>query len=58
MNKPMTASKEVAPNWRQLVEAAMFATNRDALSLYIQEGQDAVMDHIEDTFQTASDAER
>ena len=58
MSKPMTASREVVPRWKQLVESAIFTTNFDALARHIQEAQNAVMDHIEDTFQTASDSER
>ena len=58
MNKPMTASPELVPRWRQLVEAAVLTRDFDALARQIQEAQDAVMDHIEDTFHTASDSER
>ena len=58
MNKPLIASAVVAPRWRKLVEQAIFTTNFETLARQIQQAQDAVMDHIEDTFQTASDAER
>jgi hypothetical protein len=41
-----------------MVEAAIFETNADNLSQRIREAQDAIMDEIEDSFETASQSER
>jgi len=41
-----------------LVEAAIFETESENVSRRIQDAQDAVMDEIEDTFQTACPSER
>ncbi len=58
MNKPASPRLGAAQNWRGLVEAAIFETNPNDLSRRIQDAQDAIMDHIEDFFETASQAER
>jgi hypothetical protein len=39
-------------------KAAIFETNTDNLCQRIEDAQDAIMDHIEDSFQTASQSER
>jgi hypothetical protein len=53
MNKPASPSLDSTQNWRDLVEAAIFETNPDNLSRRIQDAQDAIMDQIEDSFQSA-----
>ena len=58
MNKPGGPLLDSIHNWTHLVEAAIFETNPDNLSRRIQDAQDAVMDHIEDSFETASQSER
>jgi Spy/CpxP family protein refolding chaperone len=58
MNKPASPSLDSTQNWRDLVEAAIFETNPDNLSRRIQDAQDAIMDQIEDSFQSASQSER
>jgi hypothetical protein len=58
MNKPASPAVDVTESWRYLVEAAIFETNPNNLSRRIQDAQDAVMDHIEDSFETASQSER
>ena len=45
-------------SWKELVEIAIFETDTDHLSQRIQDAQDAIMDEIEDSFQTASSSER
>lgn len=45
-------------NWKDLLDAAIFETDRDRLAHRIQEARDAIMDEIEDSFQTASSSER
>lgn len=45
-------------SWKELVEIAIFETDPDDLAQRLQEAQDAVMDEIEDSFQTASPSER
>jgi hypothetical protein len=45
-------------SWKELVEIAIFETDADHLSQRIQDAQDAIMDEIEDSFQTASSSER
>jgi hypothetical protein len=58
MTKPASPAMDVTESWRCLVEAAIFETNPSNLSRRIQDAQDAVMDHIEDSFETASQSER
>jgi len=58
MNKPASLPLDTAQNWKYLVEAVIFETNPNHLSRRIQEAQDAVMDYIEDFFETANQAER
>jgi len=58
MNKPGSPALDVTQSWKYLVEAAIFETNPNNLSRRIQDAQDAVMDHIEDSFETASQSER
>jgi hypothetical protein len=41
-------------SWKALVEIAIFEVDPDNLSRHTQEAQDAIMDEIEDSFQTAS----
>jgi hypothetical protein len=45
-------------NWKRLVETAIFDTNSHDFSQRIKDAQDAIMDEIEDSFQTASQSER
>jgi|HubBroStandDraft_6_1064221.scaffolds.fasta_scaffold00822_11 hypothetical protein len=58
MDKPASVPPAVTQDWRLLVEAAILETNPDDLSRRIQDAQDAIMDHIEDSFQTATQSER
>jgi hypothetical protein len=58
MNKPASPPPAATQDWRLLVEAAILETNPDDLSRRIQDAQDAIMDHIEDSFQTATQSER
>jgi hypothetical protein len=58
MNKPASLALDAAQGWRYLVEVAIFEANPNNLSRRIQDAQDAVMDHIEDSFETASQSER
>lgn len=46
------------PNWKDLLDAAIFETDQERLIHRIQEARDAIMDEIEDSFQTASSSER
>lgn len=58
MNKSASLPPAATQDWRLLVEAAILETNPDDLSRRIQDAQDAIMDHIEDSFQTATQSER
>lgn len=58
MHKSANPFLDATQNWRCLVEAALFETNPNDLSRRIQDAQDAIMDHIEDSFETASQSER
>jgi hypothetical protein len=58
MNKSAGPPRHPEQNWRHLVEAAIFETNADNLFQRIREAQDAIMDEIEDSFDTASQSER
>jgi hypothetical protein len=58
MNKPASPPPDAAQSWRCLVEAAIFEPNPNNLFRRIQYAQDAIMDHIEDSFVTASQSER
>ena len=49
---------DTANNLRFLVEAAIFEKNPGNLFRRIEEAQDALMDHIEDSFEGASPEER
>ena len=56
--KNVQAPAHVHQPWRDLVEAAIFETESENACRRIQDAQDAVMDEIEDTFQTACASER
>jgi hypothetical protein len=58
MHKPTGCRLDSTHTWIHLVEAAIFETNPDNLSRRIQDAQDEIMDHIEDSFETASQSER
>ena len=58
MNKSAGPPRNPEQNWKHLVEAAIFETNADNLFRRIREAQDAIMDEIEDSFETASQSER
>jgi hypothetical protein len=58
MDKPASLPPAATQDWRLLVEAAILESNPDDLSRRIQDAQDAIMDHIEDSFQTATQSER
>ena len=58
MNEPMSVPANAAYNWKALVEAAILEANVHDLSRRISDAQEAVMDRIEDSFQTASQSER
>jgi hypothetical protein len=58
MNKLVNTPAGLPERWKHLVEAAIFETNIADLSRRIQDAHDALMDQIEDTFQTASQSER
>ena len=45
-------------HWRQLVDDELAETDRGNLGLNMQDAEDAVMDEIEDSFQTASPVRR
>jgi hypothetical protein len=49
---------DAANHLRCLVEAAIFDRNPADLFRRIEEAQDAIMDHMEDWFESASPAER
>jgi hypothetical protein len=57
MKRPATARSHSLPSWKELVESALLA-NPDSLPERLREAQDAIMDEIEDSFQTASLTER
>lgn len=58
MHKSANPHLDATNHWRRLVEAAIFETDPNDLSRRIQDAQDAVMDYIEDSFETASQSER
>lgn len=58
MNKHVRIPANAPQRWRHMVEAAIFETNTANLGQRIQDAQDAIMDHIEDSFQTASQSDR
>ncbi len=49
---------DAANDLRYLVEAAIFGRNPSDLFRRIEHAQDAIMDYIEDSFESASPAER
>ena len=49
---------DAADDLRCLVEAAIFERNPSDLFRRIEDAQDAIMDYIEDSFESASPAER
>ena len=49
---------DAANDLRCLVEAAIFGRNPGDLFRRIEDAQDAIMDYIEDSFESASPAER
>jgi hypothetical protein len=55
VNPPSPAT---AQGWQHLMEAAARETNTEDLAQRIREAQDALMDDIEDSFQSASPSER
>ncbi len=58
MNKLASTTSDDSQRWKLLVEAAIFEKNARNLQQRIQEAQDAIMDRIEDSFQSASQSER
>ena len=60
MNRTLTTSVTTkgTEGWRPLFEAALMESDQSALPRRLQAAKDAVMDHIEDTFDTASLSER
>jgi hypothetical protein len=56
--KPASPALDATLSWKYLVEAASFETNPKHLSRRIQDAQDAIMNHIEDLFETTSQSER
>ena len=60
MSRKLTTSNTMscAEGWRPLFEAALMESDHSALARRLQIAKDAVMDHIEDTFDTASLSER
>ena len=46
------------PNWKELLDAAIVESDQENLAQRIQEARDAIMDKIEDSFQTATSTER
>jgi hypothetical protein len=60
MNKgtasPSTGSS--AHNWKELFEAALMENNHEMLPHRLRDAKDAVMDCIEDSFDSASHSER
>jgi len=58
MSKPVLASDGCQAWLEGLSETAILETDPDNLSQRIQDAQDAIMDEIEDSFQTASSSER
>ena len=58
MNPAAQVPVPTHPNWRDLVEAVTLETDGTNWSQRIKDAQDAVMDEIEDSFCTASSAER
>jgi hypothetical protein len=58
MNKPARPPLDSIPSWTHLVEAVIFNITPDRLSRRLQDAQDEIMDHIEDSFETATESER
>jgi hypothetical protein len=58
MNSVAILPKTATRNWKHLVEAVILETGAENFSQRIQDALDAIMDEIEDTFHTASQAER
>jgi hypothetical protein len=60
MSRKLTTSITTsrAEAWRPLFEAALMESDHSVLPRRLQVAKDAVMDHIEDTFDTASVSER
>ena len=58
MNKPTSPPLDATQEWRDLVEAAILEATADDLSQRVQDAQNVIMDHIEDSFQTANQSER
>jgi hypothetical protein len=58
MSTAILALTRCERSWKELVEAGVFETDAPNLSQRIQDAQNAVMDEIEDSFQTASPTER
>jgi len=60
MSRKLTTSitTNCAEPWRPLFEAALMESDHSVLPRRLQVAKDAVMDHIEDTFDTASLSER
>jgi hypothetical protein len=54
MNQAAPPATCPPPTWKELVEAAIFEPDPNNLSQRIHDAQNAIMDEIEDTFQTAS----
>jgi hypothetical protein len=58
MSRAIPALTGCPQNGKELVEAAVFETDAPNLFQRIQDAQNAIMDEIEDSFQTASPTER
>jgi len=60
MSRKLTTSisTSCAEGWRPLFEAALMESDHSVLPRRLQVAKDAVMDEIEDTFDTASPSER
>jgi replication-associated recombination protein RarA len=54
MNQAASPATRPLLTWKELVEAAIVESDPNNLSQRIQDAQNAIMDEIEDTFQTAS----
>jgi len=58
MNQAAPPATRPPLTWKELLEAAIFEPDSGNLSERIQDAQNAIMDEIEDTFQTASPGDR
>jgi len=59
MTRPVSVVPAHSPNnWRELFEAALLESNPAVLPQRLQDATEAIMDEIEDSLFTASQAER